>query len=257
MGVDFITLLAQIINLAILIWLLKKFLYKPLLDMIDARQAKILKDVQDAQKAAEAAKAEEALYAQKVEAFDKERQALLEQATQEAQTLKSTLSEEARLSVANSREQWKEELALEKKAFDLEMRDAIVSQFKNFAEKALTEMADATLQAQTEKQFQKKLKSLSVNEKKHFLHEAEQTKKVYLTTAFEKPSLELKNAIQALLKLPDDIHFSLHKETTLICGIELQAGDKTIAWNLASYLEDFSSHLDATLSGTAQIEQGE
>ena len=58
MGVDFITLLAQIVNLAILIWLLKKFLYKPLLDMIDARPAKILNDVQDAQKAADAANAE-------------------------------------------------------------------------------------------------------------------------------------------------------------------------------------------------------
>ncbi len=257
MGVDFITLLAQIINLAILIWLLKKFLYKPLLDMIDARQAKILKDVQDAQKAAEAAKAEEALYAQKVEAFDKERQALLEQATQEAQTLKSTLSEEARLSVANSREQWKEELALEKKAFNLEMRNAIVSHFKTFAAKALNDMADANLQSQIEKQFQKKLKALSAIEKKNFLNEATQTRLVYLTTAFEKPSAELKEATQALLKLPPDIRFSTHKKSSLICGIELQAGDKTIAWNLASYLEDFSSHLDATLSGTAQIEQGE
>ncbi len=254
MGVDFITLLAQIVNLAILIWLLKKFLYKPLLDMIDARQAKILKDVQDAQKAAEAAKAEEAVYAQKVEAFEKERQVLLKEATEEAQKLKSTLSEEARQTVSASRERWKEELILEKKSFDLQMRNAIVNQFKLFATKALSDMADVTLQTQIEKQFQKKLKTLSVVEKKRFLAEAEQTGQVHLTAAFDKPSADLKKAVQTLLKLPSDIRFITHKEPTLICGLELHAGESTITWNLAGYLEDFSSHLDATLSGTAQIE---
>ena len=41
MGIDTFTLVAQIINLVILIWLLKRFLYTPILKAVDARQAKI------------------------------------------------------------------------------------------------------------------------------------------------------------------------------------------------------------------------
>ena len=41
MQIDGITFLAQIINLAILVWLMKKFLYQPLLKAVEARQKQI------------------------------------------------------------------------------------------------------------------------------------------------------------------------------------------------------------------------
>ena len=41
MSVDWITVIAQIVNFLVLIWLLKKFLYRPILDGIDAREAEI------------------------------------------------------------------------------------------------------------------------------------------------------------------------------------------------------------------------
>ena len=51
MGIDFVTLLAQLINLGILIWLLKRFLYQPILKMIDERQALIDNEIHQAKQA--------------------------------------------------------------------------------------------------------------------------------------------------------------------------------------------------------------
>jgi len=41
MLIDWFTVGAQVINFAILVWLLKRFLYKPILAAVDAREARI------------------------------------------------------------------------------------------------------------------------------------------------------------------------------------------------------------------------
>ena len=43
MDIDKITFVAQIVNLIVLIWLLKRFLYKPIIQAVDKRQSAILK----------------------------------------------------------------------------------------------------------------------------------------------------------------------------------------------------------------------
>ncbi|MFT7314341.1 MAG: F-type H+-transporting ATPase subunit b, partial [Paraglaciecola sp.] len=48
MPIDWFTVGAQIINFLILIWLLKRFLYHPILDALDAREQKINDILQDA-----------------------------------------------------------------------------------------------------------------------------------------------------------------------------------------------------------------
>ncbi|MCL1485860.1 MAG: hypothetical protein MH208_17135 [Marinobacter sp.] len=45
MSIDWITVLAQLANFLVLVWLLKRFLYRPILDGIDAREAEITKSM--------------------------------------------------------------------------------------------------------------------------------------------------------------------------------------------------------------------
>ncbi len=51
LGIDWKLLLAQVINFAILLWVLKRFAYKPMLDMMDARTKRIEKGLSDADQA--------------------------------------------------------------------------------------------------------------------------------------------------------------------------------------------------------------
>ena len=50
MGIDWVTFFAQIVNLIVLVLLLKKFLYRPILNAVDKRQAEILNRVNGAKK---------------------------------------------------------------------------------------------------------------------------------------------------------------------------------------------------------------
>ncbi|MFY9876825.1 MAG: ATPase, partial [Rhodomicrobium sp.] len=57
MHLDWWTIALQTINFAILVWLLNRFLYKPVLRVIDARKAEVHRQYDDAQAVEDKAKA--------------------------------------------------------------------------------------------------------------------------------------------------------------------------------------------------------
>ena len=77
MSIDWVTVLAQIANFLVLLWLLKRFLYRPILDGIDAREAEIAKRMAAAEQAQQAAKEAESQYVKQRAQLVSEQDALL------------------------------------------------------------------------------------------------------------------------------------------------------------------------------------
>ena len=84
MLIDWFTVAAQILNFLILVWLLKRFLYKPILDAIDAREKRIITELADAAKKQKEAKQERDDFNKKNADFDQQRNELLRVATEAA-----------------------------------------------------------------------------------------------------------------------------------------------------------------------------
>ncbi|MEQ8493043.1 MAG: F0F1 ATP synthase subunit B, partial [Gammaproteobacteria bacterium] len=62
MLIDWFTVAAQAINFLVLVWLLKRYLYRPILAAVDAREARVMARLTEAQlREREAADAAEAL----------------------------------------------------------------------------------------------------------------------------------------------------------------------------------------------------
>ena len=59
MKINWFTVIAQVINFLILVWLLKKFLYKPILNAVNDREKKISDELKDAASQKEAAQKEQ------------------------------------------------------------------------------------------------------------------------------------------------------------------------------------------------------
>ena len=93
---DWFTIVAQALNFLILVWLMKRFLYKPILHAIDEREKRIATELANADaKKAEAQKEHEE-FQHKNEEFDKQRAELLSKAKDEAQAERQRLLDEAR-----------------------------------------------------------------------------------------------------------------------------------------------------------------
>src|SRR6185503_2040773 len=96
MLIDWFTVSAQVVNFLILVWLLKRFLYKPILNAIDAREKRIAAELADADTKKADAKKERDEFLHKNEEFDQQRAALLNKATADANTERQRLLDEAR-----------------------------------------------------------------------------------------------------------------------------------------------------------------
>ena len=95
-AIDWFTVFAQAVNFLILVWLLKRFLYKPILHAIDEREKGIAAQLAEAEAKKAEAQKERDDFQHKNETFDKERAALLKKATDEANAERQRLLDQAR-----------------------------------------------------------------------------------------------------------------------------------------------------------------
>src|ERR1700684_4356306 len=89
------TALAQAINFLILVWLLKRFLYKPIVNAIDEREKGIAAQLAQAEAKKAEAQKERDDFQHKNQAFDQERAAFLKTATDEAKAERQRLLDAA------------------------------------------------------------------------------------------------------------------------------------------------------------------
>jgi F-type H+-transporting ATPase subunit b len=99
MLIDWFTVGAQALNFLILVWLMKRFLYKPILNAIDAREEKIAAELADADAKKTEAQKQRDEFQHKNAEFDQQRAAFLTKATDEANAERERLLDEARKSI--------------------------------------------------------------------------------------------------------------------------------------------------------------
>jgi len=78
--IDWFTVGAQALNFVILVWLMKRFLYRPILDGIDAREQRIAAELADADRRKAEAQTERSDFQHKNEELDRQRARLLGEA---------------------------------------------------------------------------------------------------------------------------------------------------------------------------------
>jgi len=133
MNLDWSTFLLEIINFLVLVWILKRFLYKPVLDVIERRKAGIAKTLADAQAMRDRAEGLKQLYDDKVAALEREREQARATLREELQAererrmavLRATLDEEQKKrEVLEARRQQEQARQIERDAIDHGVRFA-------------------------------------------------------------------------------------------------------------------------------------
>jgi len=165
MLIDWFTVSAQVVNFLLLVWLLKRFLYKPVVNAIDAREKRIAGELADAHaKKAEALK-ERDEFQHKNEEFDRQRAALLSKATDEAQAERQRLLDEARKAAAALSSKRQETLRNEEHNLHQAISRRTQQEVFAIARKALTDLAATNLEERMVDVFVRRLRKLNGEEK--------------------------------------------------------------------------------------------
>ncbi len=140
MHFDWWTLALQTVNFAVLVWLLHRFLYKPMLRLIDARSAAVQKQYDDAKAAEDKAKADVAQIELERAGIAAEREAALKAAAAQGQEAAKTRRAQAEGEAQALLEAARKSLGTEREDALAELRRSALDLGAEFARRLLAEV---------------------------------------------------------------------------------------------------------------------
>jgi F-type H+-transporting ATPase subunit b len=252
--IDWFTVGAQALNFIILVWLLKRFLYKPILDAVDAREKLIATELADAEaKKAEAQKGRDE-FQQKNEELDRQRATLLTAATDAAKAERQRLLEEARTEAdalsAKRMDRLRADAQNLHRAIERRTQQAVFA----IARKALMDLATTSLEERFGAIFTRRLREMD-GQAKQCLAEALRTatEPARVRSAFDLPAEQratIQNALNETFAAEIDVRFATAPD--LLCGIELTANGQRVDWNIADYLGSLEKSVGELVNGPAR-----
>ncbi|MGA2247340.1 MAG: F0F1 ATP synthase subunit B [Verrucomicrobiota bacterium] len=238
MLLDWFTIGAQALNFLILVWLLKRFLYKPILNAIDAREKVVAKELADADAKKSEAQKERDEFQRKNEEFDLQRAALMTKATDEAKAERLRLLDEVRK--AADALSIKRQESLINDANNLNQAVSRLTQKEVFAitRKALADLATTSLEDRMGEVFTRRLRGLD-DKSKSVLGEAlkKNSEPALIRSTFDLPATQ-RAAIQNALNetFSAEVHARFETSPDLVSGIELTSHGQKVGWSIADYL---------------------
>ena len=238
MLINWFTVVAQAINFLILVWLLKRFLYKPILHAIDEREKGIATQLAQAEaKEAEAQKDRDD-FQHKNEVFDQERAALLKKATDEAKAERQRLLDEARKDADALRAKRQDALRNEQRNLSQEIIRWTQKEVFAITRKTLADLASTSLEERMGDVFVHRVRALTGAAKEQ-LATAFKTSNhtVSVHSAFDLPPAQ-RTAIESAVKETFAPEAQVQFETApeLVCGIDLSTNGHKVSWSIADYL---------------------
>ncbi len=254
MLIDWFTVSAQAVNFLILVWLLKRFLYRPILSAIDAREKRIAAELADADAKRADAKRERDEFQQKNQTFDKQRQDMLTKATSEANTERQRLMEDARKAADALRVKREDSLQREHVALNAEVTRRTQQEVFAIARKTLTDLASTSLEAEMTGVFINQLQGLDDAAKTDFAGTTEtQRSSMIIRSAFDLPPAQqavIQDAINKTFLITASLSFESSPD--VISGIELTCSGRKISWSIAGYLASMGQRIGELLQGKTE-----
>jgi len=254
---DWFTVGAQVLNFIILVWLLKRFLYKPILDAIDARENRIAAELANAHAKEAEAEQERDEFRHKNDDFDRQRAGLLSQATDEAKAERQRLLQEARQAADALSAQRMETLRDEARNLNQAISHRTQQEVFAIARGALMDLATTSLEERLGEVFTRRLREMD-DQAKQDLAEALKTasEPALVRSVFELPAEQratIRKAINETFAADIPIRFETAPE--LVSGIELTTNGQKVAWSIADYLASLERGVSELLNKPVQERQ--
>jgi F-type H+-transporting ATPase subunit b len=249
MLIDWFTVGAQALNFLVLVWLMKHFLYKPILHAIDEREKRIAAELANADKKKDEAQKESDEFKHKNEEFDQQRAGLLSKATDEMKAERQRLLDEAR-NAADTLSAKRQE-TLRNDAHNLHQAISSRTQKEVFAiaRKALKDLAATSLEERLVDVFIRRLREMDGKMKAGLIGALKKASDpAHVRSAFDLPAEQQAAVQNALNEISSaEIHIRFETVPDLISGIELTTNGQKVAWSIADYLTSLEKGIDDLL----------
>ncbi|MDH3703028.1 MAG: F0F1 ATP synthase subunit B [Alphaproteobacteria bacterium] len=253
MQIDWITVGAQIINFLILVWLLQRFLYGPIIRAMDRREQRIAARLDEAEQGKRDAETEAHAYREKQQRLEQQRGELLAQAQASAEQKKIDLEKALRREIDQQRGEWVRQIDAQRTLFLKDVRERTAEHFYGLARKALTDLADTRLEDQMAAVFVDRIRALDGEIRRKIEAACSVAgNTITIQSRFALPPERRREITAAIHETISSGATVTYEENGAACnGIELKAGSQTIAWTIDNYLDGLEQAIGEEISALA------
>jgi F-type H+-transporting ATPase subunit b len=241
MLIDWFTVIAQVVNFAILLVALKFLLYDRVLEAMERRRLQFAEREHETDRLRGEAEEERRRVEKDRLEIEANWEAMIEEARQEADDRRRELLEQARSEVEFQEKQWRDSLRVEKVRLVDELQRRTGEQAVSLARHALRDLADAELEDGVVRAFVRRVDDLAALEGDAIVDafRAKADVPVRVRTAYAMSQAqrdEVRRSIHALVLDPRR-EIEWERDPTLVSGIVAEVGARGIGWTIDTYLD--------------------
>jgi F-type H+-transporting ATPase subunit b len=241
MQLDWSTFALQVLNFLVLVWLLKRFLYTPVFEVIADRKARIERIREEAEQIRQEGEKLRSRFEQRLTEWASEKEQARAQMLDEIQAERIRLQEELRISLEHEREKAVAREARRQQEVIREIEESALRQASRFAARLLARLVNTDVHARILELAIEELHALP-EERRQALRTATSGKdQVSVMSAYpmnESQRLQIQETMTGLLARPLDWKWSEASE--LMGGLRITLGPWVLAANVRDELKFFA-----------------
>lgn len=247
MSIDWLTVAAQIANFLVLVWLLKRFLYRPILDGIDAREAEIAARMNEAAEARNQAEAAGQAYHDQAQALNLAQSDMTEIIRRKAAEQRDAMLTEAQARLSRDHDAWKAHQAEEAQKYTEKLHRAGAGALLALTRKALSDLADETLEARMAGHIAGQIKPMQDNLRRA----AGEATAAVVTSQRPLPQAAQDALTTQLQAVFPRLAVRFEASDAQAPGLVLRLGGAQLAWTTDSYIDGLGDLVSSRLATAA------
>lgn len=254
MQIDWFTYGAQIVNFLILIYLLRRFLYGPILNAMATRTENLHEQFAEAERKAAEAEALATDFRQRQATLEAEKSTILSDAMADVDRRRRAMILDAREEVESMQNRWYAAVEQDKARFLHELRVHVSDQLFALSRRVLNDLAHTELERAMVTLFCEKVMKLDASTRHSIARSLSHTSPVVtINTSFclaDDLREQIDKTVQQLFtdeQFPNAIHVRFKQNPALITGIELIVQERRVAWSVDDHLQLLEKQLTDAL----------
>jgi F-type H+-transporting ATPase subunit b len=235
------TFLLEIFNFLVLVWILKRFLYQPVLDVITRRRVKIEDQLAEARQLHTDSDALKQQYEHRLSDWEQERQTAMEKLQDELEETRQKQLANLKSEIAREEEKTQVIRSRQNKQAILEIEKQALQQGAQFASRLLAEASGPELESRLFDLLLTDLAALSADQVSELSNKwGEPPEHILVTSAYPLPDdrrHRLEDILSKVTGLASPVHYE--QDTALIAGLHITINAWALQLNVRDELQGF------------------
>ena len=255
MNINWSTVVFQIINFLLIVWILKKYLFIPVLKAMDNREKAIQTRLKDAEEAKKLTEKERENLKAKILHLEKSKNDVLAEAYKKADSEQAMMLKTLNAEIQGKRIASEEQMKQEREVLRSSIKDIAGEIIIKTVSSALSDLANVNIQNIILRNFIDRLKTGQVeklNELKQFYKER---KSLTVLSSFDldfEEQEEIKQVFSEILSSSVEVDFKTDK--SIICGVEIVCDSLLIRFGMDTYIDELKLNLDKQIASLTKTE---